>query len=228
MTTSFPRLAAAVAAGALLIPAAAEAKPGNGNGHAFGHAKHGAPAPHAVVAQPAAPAPAEVAPPAAPAPAGDVSAAAILDAPAAAPVPAPTPGKASAGTTKRAAARKAAKLQTFVLHGQVTAVDAAAGTVEVAVTSGNAFGRRFAGETVVVDASAAVVEGVETDGVAGVSLGDVLAGDAVTVQARLPRSARPDGSAIAARKVVDRAERAPAPVGEATQEPEDEPADTVE
>jgi len=43
------------------------------------------------------------------------------------------------------------------------------------------------------------------------TLADVLAGDAVTVQVRLPRSARPDGSTIAARKVIDRAEREAAP-----------------
>lgn len=186
MSIHLHRLAAAVAAGVLLAPAAVEAKPGNGKGHAFGHAKHGVPAPHAVPAE------------AAPTPAGVTSA---------------------KRATKRATARKAPKLQTFVLRGAVTAVDAAAGTVEVAVTAGNAFGRRFAGETVLFDASAAVVEGVETDGVAGLTLADVLAGDAVTVQARLARTARPDGTTVVARKVADRADRDPAPVAEPTPDP---------
>ena len=56
MTPNFTRVAAAVAAGALLVPAAAVAKPGKGNGHAYGHQKHGVPAPHAVVAPVQAPA----------------------------------------------------------------------------------------------------------------------------------------------------------------------------
>jgi hypothetical protein len=111
-----------------------------------------------------------------------------------------------------------------VLRGAVTAVDSAAGTVEVTVAGGNAFGRRFTGETVVFSASSAVVQGVESDGVAGLSLGDVLVGDAVTVQARLPRAARPDGSVVAARKITDRTERDAAPVLPPVVEPVVEPA----
>src|SRR5215213_8199150 len=64
MTLSLSRAAAVIAAGALLIPAAAQAKPGNGKGLALGHEKNGVPAPHVVAAPaelPAVEQPADVA-----------------------------------------------------------------------------------------------------------------------------------------------------------------------
>jgi hypothetical protein len=189
MTPNLTRALGAVAAGALLIPAAAVAKPGKGNGHAYGHDKNGVPAPHAVVAPVVAPAPV------------------------AATVPAPAPAVAPAAKPTRA------KPSAFVFKGRVTAVDAAANTVTVEILGGNARGRTWRGKVVTFALAGAVVEGVETDGVAGLTATDLLAGDRVTAHARLPRGAAADGTEVAARKLVDHAEREPVAIAEPVTEP---------
>ena len=225
MTIDFKRVAAAVLTGALLVPAAADAKPGNGkgNGNGNGNAKHETPAPAEAVAPAAVVEAPQPAPAPAPAPAKVKVKKAKAIAPAAttdaadgtedaAPAPAKATRKAAKATTR--AARKAAKPKTFVFRGTVAAIDAEAGTVDVTVTSGNSRGRRFRGETVTFDLAAAKLAGVETDGVLGISLDDVLVGDRVMVQARLPRATAFDGTTIDARKLVDQAEREPVLVEE--------------
>lgn len=198
MTLSLSRVAAAVAAVALLIPAAAHAKPGNGL--ALGHQKKAAPAPHAVEAPAAADA-------------TETVDSAVTDARTVA-APAPARSRTVAGRAKGRA-----KPKLFVFRGSVTGIDALAGTVDVAVRGGNAVSRRFRGEVVTFSLADAIVEGVETDGLAGLTIGDVLVSDRVLVQARLPRTTAPDGTTLAARKLVDQAEREPVEVVEPT-EPE--------
>ena len=101
--------------------------------------------------------------------------------------------------------KKAPKPVTFVFRG----VYKGAGVVTVA--SGNAHARKggFVGQDVTFDVASAKVVAAESDGVPGVSAGDLQAGDAVLVQARLPRGTKAAGSdaapaAIVARKVVDK------------------------
>jgi hypothetical protein len=62
----------------------------------------------------------------------------------------------------------------------------------VTVSSGNSRVRKggFVGTDVTFDLSAAKVVAADTDGVAGVTLADVKAGDKVLVQARLPRGTK--------------------------------------
>ena len=209
MTSKLLRLAPALAAAALLLPAAADAKGGKGNGNGNGHGRPawaGPPAAAAPTPEPGVIRGAAVEEPVQSEPTPEAPATVVDQAP-----PAPV-----APVTPEVKAPRKAKLKakTFVFQGRVVAVDASAGTVDVLVRKGNSRGRRFRGEVVTFALSGAVVEAVETDGVAGTSAGDVLEGDAVVVQARLAQAARPDGTVVAARKLVDLAEREPAPVSE--------------
>ena len=219
------RLAAATAAGVLLLPAAAQAKPGNGKGHG-GDKQPGPPAhaqaPHAAPA-PVAPAPVHGPAKTAPAKTTVTSDATTLAGETAAPTK--TERKATKRSTKTA--RRIAKPRTFIFKGTVSSVDVEAGTVVVDVTSGNAIGRRFKGETVTFDLASGKVSSVETDGVLGITLADVLAGDKVVVQARLARATTPDGSTLTARKLTDQTEREPVLVEEPVVE-EQEPAPVVD
>lgn len=125
-----------------------------------------------------------------------------------APQPAPVAEAPAAPAPRR---RGRGKPKTFVFAGRVLAVDVAAGTAEVLVRKGNSRGRRFRGEVVTFGLASARIDADDADGAAGITVGDVLAGDRVVVHALLPRSTRPDGSVVAARKLADLIEREDAP-----------------
>jgi hypothetical protein len=81
----------------------------------------------------------------------------------------------------------------------------------VTVASGNSPVRKggYVGQDVTFDLSTAKLVVADTDGVAGLTVADVQAGDVVLVQARLPRVTKPAGdyeqaAAIVARKLVDK------------------------
>ena len=212
MTSNLLRVASALAAGALLLPGAADAKndkdKGRGNGHGHGRpawaGPKAAPAPQpgsrraatdTVVADPAPEAPG-------------------LETPAPVTEPAPVIQAPVAPAPKR---HGRSKPKTFVFQGRVLAVDAEAGTADVLVRKGNSRGRRFRGEVVTFSLATARIDADEADGAAGITLGDVLAGDRVVIHALLPQSASPDGSVVTARKLVDLTEREDAPAdGEPT------------
>ena len=92
----------------------------------------------------------------------------------------------------------------------------------VTVSGGNAKVRKggFVGETVAFDVTAAKLRVADTDGDGAVTAADLVEGDKVVVQAKLPRT-DPGEAPFAARKVVDQThpkvdeEEAPAPVEEA-------------
>ena len=98
----------------------------------------------------------------------------------------------------------------YELRGSVTAVDAAAGTITVTVKKANhgRRGARLRQQTVQFDASSArlIVRDSNGDGVR--DLNDVAEGDAVRVQADLPRTGSLDlTQPVTARSVQDRARR---------------------
>ena len=215
MTPKLLRAAAALAACALTLPAAADAKPGKGRGegHGNGQAKHVVVADRPVADRSILEEPVVTDP------------APVETAPVPAPVElAPLPVAEPVAPVKQGKRHGQAKAKTFLFHGRVVAVDAEAGTVAVRVRKGNALGRRFRDAVVTFDLRSGAIAADEADGIAGITLGDVLAGDRVVVQARLPRTARPDGSVVAARRLVDLTERTEAPVLDApVAAPVDEP-----
>ena len=112
---------------------------------------------------------------------------------------------------------KPAKTSTYVFKG----VWHADGTVTVG--GGNAKVRKggFVGETVAFDVTAAKLRVADTDGDGALTAADLVEGDKVVVQAKLPRT-DPGEAPYAARKVVDQTHpkadddeaEAPAPVVE--------------
>jgi hypothetical protein len=225
MKINVPRVAVALTAGALLVPAVAAARPGDGDGYGNGKGKwqehgqsqghgkghgHGG-SPHKAPADPATPV----------APATEPGA----TAPDATQRTAPTTETRTARTTTRGKAYARTKGKTFLFRGRILTVDAAAGTVTVDVRGGNRLARRFRGETVTFELSSAKIRAIEADGLAGITTGDLLEADRVIIQARLPRSTQPDGSTIAAHRVMSLTDREPAPIVEPTPtEPVVEPA----
>ncbi len=103
------------------------------------------------------------------------------------------------GKAKQGGKARKVKLATYVVRGTY----AADGTVEV--TGGNAHARRggLIGDAVDFDFSDARVVVADTDGDGESTVADLVAGDRVLVQARLPRRS-PGTGPFAARKVVDR------------------------
>jgi hypothetical protein len=102
------------------------------------------------------------------------------------------------------------RTERYELRGSVVAVDAGAGTVTVAVKKANhgRRGARLRQQTVQFDVSSAriVVRDVNHDGTR--DLNDVAEGDAVRVQANLPRTGSLDlTQPIAARQLQDRGSR---------------------
>jgi hypothetical protein len=87
---------------------------------------------------------------------------------------------------KDKAAKKAKKPKNFVFRGVYK------GDGVVTVASGNGWVRKggYVGKEVTFDLSAAKLIVADTDGVPGVTAADVLAGDVVLVQARLPRGTK--------------------------------------
>ena len=87
---------------------------------------------------------------------------------------------------KDKAAKKAKKPKNFVFQGVYK------GDGVVTVVSGNGWVRKggYVGKDVTFDLSAAKLIVADTDGVPGVTAADVLAGDVVLVQARLPRGTK--------------------------------------
>jgi hypothetical protein len=75
---------------------------------------------------------------------------------------------------------------TLVFQGSVTAIDATSETATVKVKKGNHAARRFAGDSVDLDASAARVEVADVDGDGTAGLTDVSTGDRVLVHVRVP------------------------------------------
>lgn len=102
------------------------------------------------------------------------------------------------------------RTERYELRGSVTAVDAAGGTITVTVKKANhgRRGARLRQQTVQFDVSSArlIVRDSNGDGVR--DLNDVAEGDAVRVQADLPRTGSLDlTQPVAARSVQDRARR---------------------
>ncbi len=116
------------------------------------------------------------------------------------------------GKAKKGGKARKLKLATYVVRGTY----AADGTVEV--TGGNAHARRggLIGDAVAFDFSDARVVVADTDGDGESTVADLVAGDRVLVQARLPRRS-PGTGPYAARKVVDRTNP---PADEDASEPE--------
>ena len=87
---------------------------------------------------------------------------------------------------KDKASKKAKKPKNFVFRGVYK------GDGVVTVVSGNGWVRKggYVGKDVAFDLSAAKLIVADTDGVPGVTAADVLAGDVVLVQARLPRGTK--------------------------------------
>ena len=89
--------------------------------------------------------------------------------------------------------------------------------VTVDVTAGNRFGRKFADQPVQFDVSSARLRVADTNGDGKRDISDVVQGDAVLVQAGLPRKADVT-QPIAARRLLDKG--APAPDDTQTEQPE--------
>jgi hypothetical protein len=227
MKINVPRVAVATTVGILLVPAVAAAGhddgkgygpgngkwqdhgqshgDGNGKGHGHGNGRHQAERPVTPVAP--------VTPATEPAAAPDATAETTTRRTRTR-TTAPAPAKRTVGTTTRGRAHGHTHGKTFLFRGRVVAVDAATATVTVKVRGGNRLARRFRGETVTFELSSAKIRAIEADGAAGITAGDLVADDAVIVQARLPRSTKPDGSTIAARKLVNLTDREPTPIVE--------------
>jgi len=102
---------------------------------------------------------------------------------------------------------KAAKGKTFVFKG----VYKGAGVVTVGSGNGRVRKGGFVGQDVTFDLSAAKLVVADSDGVPGVTLADVLAGDKVLVQAKLPKGTK--AAAPVAAKSDDDAAGEEAPAG---------------
>ena len=91
-----------------------------------------------------------------------------------------------AGQKKAAKGKKAPKPKHFLFKGVYE------GEGVVAVAKGNSAVRKggFVGQDVTFDMSAAKVHAAESDGIAGLNMGDLKVGDVVTVHARLPRGTK--------------------------------------
>jgi predicted membrane-bound mannosyltransferase len=95
-------------------------------------------------------------------------------------------GQEKAAQKKAAKGKKAPKPKHFLFKGVYE------GAGVVAVAKGNSAVRKggYVGQDVTFDMSAAKVHAAESDGIAGLSMGDLKAGDVVTVHARLPRGTK--------------------------------------
>ena len=102
----------------------------------------------------------------------------------------------------RAGTDGAAKPRTFVFHGSVTSVDAAATDVTVRIGKGNAAARRFVGQELTFDLASAKLVVADVDGDGSVATGDVRQGDRVIVKLRAPRDVAADAP-LSARQLVD-------------------------
>jgi len=130
-------------------------------------------------------------------------------------VPAVAGAKPGPKPEKPAKPDKPAKTSTYVFKG-IWHSDGS-----VTVSAGNAKVRKggFVGETVAFDVTGAKLRVADTDADGAVTVADLLEGDKVVVQAKLPRT-DPGEAPFAARKVVDQThpqvdeEEAPAPVEE--------------
>lgn len=108
--------------------------------------------------------------------------------------------KGKVGHAKAEAKGKAkVKAATYVLKGVYDAADSS-----VTVTSGNSAVKRagLIGDRVAFDFSAAKLTVADTNGDDATTIADVVSGDEVKVQVRLPRTA-PGTGPFAARKLVD-------------------------
>jgi hypothetical protein len=112
------------------------------------------------------------------------------------------PGKGHAKPKTSASGKGRAKPRTFVFKGTVAAVDAEGTDVTVAVTRGNRAARRFVGRQVTFDVATAKLVVADIDGDGAPDADDVRPGDAVVVQARLPRSVTATAP-LPARRLVD-------------------------
>ena len=138
-------------------------------------------------------------------------------------VPAVAGAKPGPKPEKPAKPAKPVKTSTYVFKG-VWHVDGS-----VTVSAGNAKVRKggFIGETVAFDVTGAKLRVADTDADGAVTVADLLEGDKVVVQAKLPRT-DPGEAPFAARKVVDQThpkvdeEEAPAPVEETPAPPVEE------
>jgi hypothetical protein len=124
-------------------------------------------------------------------------------------------GKSEGKSHKHGKKDKAAKGKMFVFKG----VYKGAGVVTVAKGNGRVRKGGFVGQDVTFDMSSAKLVVADTDGVAGITVDDLQAGDEVLVQAKLPRETKAPvaaaatdteeadeapSSALKARKVVDK------------------------
>ncbi len=132
-------------------------------------------------------------------------------------VPAVAGAKPGPKPEKPAKPAKPVKTSTYVFKGLWHADGS------VTVSGGNAKVRKggFVGETVAFDVTGAKLRVADTDADGAVTAADLVEGDKVVVQAKLPRT-DPGEAPFAARKVVDQThpkvedeEEAPAPVEEA-------------
>ena len=138
-------------------------------------------------------------------------------------VPAVAGAKPGPKAEKPAKPDKPAKTSTYVFKG-IWHADGS-----VTVSAGNAKVRKggFVGETVAFDVTGAKLRVADTDADGAVTVADLLEGDKVVVQAKLPRT-DPGEAPFAARKVVDQThpqvdeEEAPAPVEETPAPPVEE------
>jgi hypothetical protein len=115
-------------------------------------------------------------------------------------------GRSSAAAAQHGKGRDKAgrnPVVTYVFKGTILSVDAAAGTAVVNVTKMNRRGTSTADLTVTFDLAKAkiAVADANADHVAG--LADVVAGDHVLLQARLPRRSPDLSGTVVARKLVD-------------------------
>ena len=109
----------------------------------------------------------------------------------------------------------------FVFKG-VVATGGSATTVTVTVSGGNSRGKAFEGQTVTFDLSAAKVNVADRNGDGKTDGADVLTGDKVVVQAKLPRDAKADAGPFKARKLVDQT----APKADEDEKDDEAPAPT--
>jgi hypothetical protein len=138
-------------------------------------------------------------------------------------VPAVAGAKPGPKAEKPAKPDKPAKTSTYVFKG-IWHADGS-----VTVSAGNAKVRKggFVGETVAFDVTGAKLRVADTDADGAVTAADLVEGDKVVVQAKLPRT-DPGEAPFAARKVVDQThpkvdeEEAPAPVEETPAPPVEE------
>lgn len=78
---------------------------------------------------------------------------------------------------------------TCVLSGPLRFVDRRGKRAAMRVEDGNALGRRFVGQTVTLDLSAAQIGAADRDGDGAITPSDLLSGERVSVSVRLARDA---------------------------------------